>query len=125
MKEIKLRSRYTDKFLVQEGFEEVSTITITQNSYMTEDAWKEMTPNLVEGYSNMEVVLDHPNQWLIEIFDVFVVQLYNLEALKHCYDNNIISIKEEGGASHVNQTYNRLVANNDEAVQRGSLGYPH
>ena len=61
MKEIKLRSRYTDKFLVQEVFEEVSTITITHNSYMTEDVWKEMTPNLVEGYRNMEVVLDHPN----------------------------------------------------------------
>ena len=61
MKEIKLRSRYTDKFLVQEVFEEVSTITITHNSYMTEDVWKEMTPNLVEVYRNMEVVLDHPN----------------------------------------------------------------
>ena len=42
---------------------------------------------------------------MIEIFGGFGVHLCNLEVLKHCYDNNILSIKEEGGASHVNQSY--------------------
>ena len=60
---------------------------------------------------------------MIKIFDGFGVNLCNPEALKHHYYNNIIIIKEEGYASHVNQAYNILVTNNDNTAQRDSLGY--
>ena len=56
VKRSKKGSGYTDKFLVQEGCEEGTTITMTKNSSMDEEAWKGMTPKFVEGYRNMPVV---------------------------------------------------------------------
>ena len=90
---------------------------------MTEEAWKETTPNLVEGYRKISVVQDNPNWWRIEIFDNFGVHLFNLEAMKHRDDNNIMHIKEEGYDSHVTQAYHLLVANNNKSGQRDLVGY--
>ena len=56
-----------------------------------------MTPKLVKGYRNIPVVQYNPNWWMIEIFYCFGVHLYNLYALNHCYYNNILSVKEDGG----------------------------
>ena len=60
---------------------------------------------------------------MIEIFGGFAVHLYNLKVPKHCYDSNILSIKEEGVESHVKQSYDILVVKNDKSVHRGSLVY--
>ena len=52
-----------------------------------------MTPKLVEVYRKIPVVRDNPNLWMIEILDCFVLDLCNLEVMKHSYDNNIFSIR--------------------------------
>ena len=97
MKRVKLRSVYTDKLLFQGLFEELSSIAMNGNTYMTEEAWKEMKPKLVGVYSNMPVAQDNPKWWIIDIFDGFGVHLCNLEVLEHCFDKNSLSIKEERG----------------------------
>ena len=61
MKDIRQRYGYSDKFLVQEGCEERSMITMTENYYMTEEAWKKMIQNVLEGYRKMPLVRDNPN----------------------------------------------------------------
>ena len=50
---IKKRFGYTDKFLVQEGCDEGSTIAMDENNYVTEEAWNEMKLPSVERYRNM------------------------------------------------------------------------
>ena len=73
-----------------------------------------MTPKLVERYSKMLVIQDNPNWWMIKIFNGFGVHICNLNAMKNCYDNKIMYIKEEGGKSHVYQAYDILGTNNDK-----------
>jgi hypothetical protein len=48
----------------------------------------------------------------------------------NCYEANvfrtqhkILSLKEEGDSSHINQAYNRLTAKNDKAVHRRALAW--
>ena len=122
MKGSKQRSEYTDNVLVKEGYEEGSSITMTENAHMTDEEWKETTTKLVEGYRKMPVIQDNLNWCMIEIFDGFVVHLCNLEALKIHYDANILYIKVEVDTSHVKKTCNILVANNYKAVHMDSIG---
>ena len=51
---------------------------------------------------------------MIKIFNGFGVHICNLNAMKNCYDNKIMYIKEEGGKSHVYQAYDILGTNNDK-----------
>ena len=66
---------------------------------MTEEAWEEMTPSIVEGYRALPVVKDNPQWWMIEIFDGFGAHLTNLNSLKQRAEAKILSIKEEGDSS--------------------------
>jgi hypothetical protein len=65
----KRKSGFYNKFLKQEGYAVRSTICMTKNAYMTEDAREEMTPSLVKGYRDLPVVRDNPQWWMIKIFD--------------------------------------------------------
>lgn len=90
---------------------------------MTEEAWVSMTPKLVEGYRNLPYIKENPQWWCLEIFDGFGPHLNNYEALKMREDAKILSIKEEGDSSQVNQAYDKEAARSDKRQQRQSLAY--
>ncbi len=65
----KQRVGYNNTFLKQEGCAVGSTVVMTENAYMTEDAWEEMTPSLVERYRSLPVICGNPQWWMIEILE--------------------------------------------------------
>ena len=115
------KSGFNDTFLKKEGCELGSTICMTKNAYMTEEAWEEMTPSIVKGYRVLPVVKDNPQWWMIEIFDGFGAHHTNLNSLKQRAEAKILSIKEEGDSSSFNQAYNKHVAKSDKHHKRRSL----
>ena len=96
---------------------------MTENAYMTEEAWEGMAPSIVKGYRALPVVKDNPQWWMIEIFDGFGAHLTNLNALKQRAEAKIRNIKKEGDSSSYNQAYDMHVANSDKHHQRRSLTY--
>jgi hypothetical protein len=58
----KRKPEFNETFLKQDGCALGSTICMTENAYMTEEAWEEMTLCIVKGYWNLLVVKDNP-QW--------------------------------------------------------------
>ena len=69
-----------------------------------------MAPDLVEGYRAMEVVHDNPQWWMVEIVDGSGAHLSNYNAMKLRFDNKILTMKEEGDSSTINQAYDKQVA---------------
>ena len=65
---------------------------MTENAYMTEEAWEGMAPSIVKGYRALPVVKDNPQWLMIEIFDGFGAHLTNLNALKQRAEAKILSI---------------------------------
>ena len=92
---------------------------MTENAYMTEEAWEGMAPSIVKGYRALPVVKDNPQWWMIEIFDGFGAHLTNLNALKQRAEAKILSIKEEGDSSSYNQAYDKHVAKSALTFMRG------
>ena len=73
---------YTDAFLQDQGCEPGSTIAMTENAFMADVAWVELTPKLVAGYLMLEVVRDNPQWWALVLFDGFGSHTTNLEAME-------------------------------------------
>jgi hypothetical protein len=45
---------------------------MTENAFVTVDAWERMTPNIVLGLRNInKYVVANPQWWVLEIFDGF------------------------------------------------------
>jgi hypothetical protein len=84
-------------------------------------AWKTMTSLLVEGIRSMSHIQDNPQWWVIEVFDGFDPHTPSYYAMKHRYDNKILSLKEEGDSSHVNQAYVKFGAKNNKSLQKEGL----
>ena len=118
----KRKPGYTDKFLEQSGCAKGSTIVMTENAFMTDAAWEEMADTIVTGYRSLPIVRDNPQWWMIEIFDGFGAHLNNLPALKKRVINKILSLKEEGDSSSINQAYDKNMAKEDKRIQRQALG---
>ena len=62
-----------------------STVAMTENAFMTDAAWVELTPKLLAGYHMLEVVWDNPQWWALELFDGFGSHTTNLEAMEVRY----------------------------------------
>jgi hypothetical protein len=58
----------------------------------------------------MSHIRDNPQWWVIKAFNGFGPHTLSYYAMKHRYDNKILSLKEEGDSSHVNQAYGKFVA---------------
>ena len=50
MKGESIKAAYTDTFLVEHRCDPESTITMTGNTYMTDEAWVGITKSIVHGY---------------------------------------------------------------------------
>ena len=58
----------------------------------------------------------------METFSGFSDHLSSYEALKIRHDLKILTLKEEGNSSHVNQAYDKFVAKNDKLAKDVSFG---
>ena len=75
---------------------------------MTIEAWEEMTPCVCKGLQSINaIVAENPQWFMLEIFDGFGAHLFSLPVMKERFDDNIISLKEEGDSSHVNEKYDK------------------
>eukprot|EP00956_Cyclotella_meneghiniana_P037992 scaffold147505_cov79-Cyclotella_meneghiniana.AAC.1 len=88
---------------------------------MTNAAWIEISKKIVEGYRKLPYVVDNPQWWVLELVDGFNAHIFNHEANVDRFDKKVLSLKEEGDSSHINQAYDRLVARSDKAVNREAL----
>ena len=60
-----IRSIFNDKLIKKHGAKEGSTIIMTLTAFMTEEAWKTMTPSLVKGLRKMPIVKANPWWWML------------------------------------------------------------
>ena len=117
------REGYTDKFLHDNGAAPGSTVLMTQNAFMTIEAWEAMTPKLCAGLRKINAIVEANTQWwMLEIFDGFGAHLASLDAAQVRRDHKILSLKEEADSSHANQAYDRMVAKTDKMAKTESLG---
>ena len=93
MKGKKIMTGYTDKMQKYNGADHGSTVVMTENAFMTEEAWLTLTPNLIEGYREMPFIRNNTQCYIIEIFYGFGSPLCNHDSLQMRLDANIISIK--------------------------------
>ena len=42
-----------------------SCVEMTPNAYMTTEAWRKICPDLCKSIRNMEVIVDHPDWWVV------------------------------------------------------------
>ena len=120
---VRVKSGYTDEFLVTNGAAPGSTIVMTPTGYMTEDAWVELAPKMAKGIRNMPVICENPNWWVCKIIDGFGPHVSSEAAMQIYYDHKIVLLKEEGDSSHVNQAYDQEVAKSDKRSMRAALGF--
>ena len=59
LKGTKYRRAYDDEYLKQHGLAEGSTISMTKNAYMTDDAWLEASKAIVRGYCSLPYIAEN------------------------------------------------------------------
>ncbi len=71
LKGTKKRAFFTDDFFVRHGMAIGSTIVMTENAYMTDNAWGEASKSIVKGYRSMPFVAENPNWLMVELLNGF------------------------------------------------------
>jgi hypothetical protein len=95
---------------------------MTENAFMMVDAWEEMTPIVIVGLLRInKFVAANPQSWMLEIFDGFNAYVLSHNANILRLDAKILSLKEEGDASHVNHAYDKHAAKGDNWANDDSL----
>ena len=97
------RVGYDTVYLLRHGAAPGSQVRMTDNAFMTEEFWEEMTPQLIEGYCSLPYVKDNPDWWILEAFDGFGPHYSSIQAMSYRWDHKCISLKEEGDSSSINQ----------------------
>lgn len=115
------RKAFSDEYLVSQGLAPGSTIIMTDNAFMTNDAWYEATKAIISGYNQMPVIKDNPQWSIVEFYDGFGAHEYEPRALELRERRGMITAKEESKTSHVNQAYDRFVAKEDKRVASETL----
>ena len=117
------RKSFSDQWLVKHGAAPGSTIVMTPNGYMTEDAWLKIAPRMAEGIRGLPVVCERPDWWVLKIIDGFGAHTSSVEAMDIYANSKILLLKEEADSSHVCQSYDQKVAKDDKKSLRDSLGF--
>jgi hypothetical protein len=91
-------------------------------AFMTEEVWVQATPSIIKGLRSTDPIVQVNHQWwVLEVFDGNGPHMMSLPAMQLCYDCKILSSKEEGDSSHVNQAFVKLVAPANKSVKKESL----
>ena len=121
LKGAKRRKEFTNKFLLKYGCAVGSTIIMTENAYMTDEAWLKAAKAIVRGYRELPYVKENAHWLVLELLDGFKSHENVLAAHRLRYENNIRSIKEESNSSHANQGYDQETAKTDKKNAAESL----
>jgi hypothetical protein len=115
---------FTDHYIRSNGCAIVSTFIMTENAFMTVDAWESMTPNIILRLRNInKYVAANPQWWVLDICYGFGAHLLSHKANEERFTTKIFSLKEEGGTSHVCQAYDKHVAKGDKDAKSLSLSF--
>jgi hypothetical protein len=117
------RQAFTDDFLHNHGAPKGSSVIMTENAFMTDEAWETMAPLATEGIRSMPFIDDNPQWWVLEVFDGFGLHTSGFRALQIRSDRKIRSLKEEADSSHANQACDKFVAKSDKATEVRTLSY--
>ena len=124
VKEGKKRKVYSERFLMKHGAASVLEVVMTETVFMTTDAWEKITPMLMRGYRKINKHVEaNPQWWCLEILDGFGAHFGSHYVMLEREKHKIVSLKEEGHSSHVNQDYDRLVAKKDKVQAATSLSF--
>jgi hypothetical protein len=107
---------FTDSFLRNHGAPKGSSIIMTENAFMTDEAWETMASLATEGIRSMPFIEDNPQWWALEVFDGFGSHTSGFRALEIRSNRKILCLKEEADSSHINQAYDKFVAKSDKAT---------
>ena len=61
--------------------------------------------------------------WVVDVMDGFSAHLISKEANTLRFKNKILSLKEEGDSSFINQANDKYVSNEDNRIQRNNLNF--
>ena len=110
---------YTDEFLQANGAAEFSSIVMTPNAFLTDEAWKQIVPLLIKGLRKMvverayELGVDSVTAGRLYLglsFDGFKTHVKNLAELINMAEANILAIVENRDSSAINQAFDKFVA---------------
>ena len=119
---------YTDEFLRQHGAAAFSSIIMTANAFLTDDAWKLIVPLLIKGLRKIvedrayTLGVDRATAARLLIgltFDGFKSHLKNLIELIKMAAKNILALCENRDSSAINQAFDKFVAR--EGKRRAAL----
>ena len=103
---------FTDKFLEEQGAAKHSTVIMTPNGFLTDEAWVELSPKLCDGLryqverAGATFGIDAETCAQLKIllgFDGFKVHCKNLAQLVQFADNNVLVLLEDRDSSEINQ----------------------
>ena len=109
----------TDKFLIDNGAVYGSTVVMTPNGYLTDEAWLVIVPLLIKGLrqvvtdyaASIGINEDDANELIIGLtFDGFKTHVKNLVQLINMSNSNILAVVEGRDSSEINQPFDRFVA---------------
>jgi len=118
---VKRRPAWTDELLEKHGMAKGSTIIMTENAFMTNDAWVEVSKAIVMGYRNLPYIRENDDWHVLELLDGFGSHEHVLESHELRAANKIRSLKEESSTSHANQGYDQETARRDKQKAAESL----
>lgn len=102
---------YTDEFLERNGAAKFSSVIMTPNGFLTDEAWAEIVPLVIQGLrhkvrtaaAKYGIDSETANELLIGLtFDGFKTHLKNKELLFFS-ENNILAAVEGRDSSEINQ----------------------
>ena len=118
----RVKTGFTDEFLTNNGAQPGSSVVMTPNAFMTQDAWSIIVPKLIVGIGQMPHIKDHPHFCKFMSLDGFKVHVNSAVDLQRFYDARFMIAKEEADNSHVVQPFDRHPARADKACMRDLLG---
>jgi hypothetical protein len=110
----KVKAGFNSAWLQRHGAATGSNIVMTPSAFMTDAAWVEMALGRAKGFRGLPVIRDHPDWWILEIFDGYGSHCNCPKALQMYYDHKIIEVKEEADTSHVCQLHDQDPAKKDK-----------
>ena len=104
---------FTDEFLVEHGAAPFSSIIMTENAFLTDDAWRQLVPLLIKGIRYQVATaaarlcgidVETAKKLLVALaFDGFKVHLKNMLELVLFAEHNVLCACEARDSSEVNQ----------------------
>ena len=74
-------------------------------------------------YQEMPSICHNPDWWVLEVMDGFGAHLISDESNTIRFKNKILSLKQEGDSSFINQAYDKYVAKEDKNIQRNNFTF--